>query len=254
MDTLQLIPVPNIPLISPGDDLADVIVKAMAHNGQTPAAGDIVVIAQKIVSKSENRFVKLRDVTPSAQALELAVVTGKDARQIEVVLWDTAEIIRAKPRVLIVEHRCGFICAHGGVDHSNVAPGEEETVLRLPADADASAARIRAGLAELTGQRPPVLIIDTHGRPWRIGATGVVIGLSGMKPVQDLRGKPDMFGVPLAYTDVGIADQLAGAATLVMGQTTNACPVVIARGLAYEADDTARTRDSLRPKSADLFR
>ncbi|MFQ5575700.1 MAG: coenzyme F420-0:L-glutamate ligase [Anaerolineae bacterium] len=251
---LQLIPIPNLPLFAPGDDVGAEIAAAMTRNGQQFYPGDILLIAQKIVSKAEDRFVRLGDVTPSARAKELAAITGKDPRLVEVILWDTAEIIRAGPRVLIVEHRAGFISANAGVDHSNVAPAEADMVLRLPADADASAARVRDRLAGLTGHRPPVLVIDSHGRPWRVGAAGVAIGLAGLKPVQDLRGQPDLFGTPLRHTHENIADQLAAAASLVMGQTTAACPAVIARGLAYTADETARAGDILRPKPADLFR
>ncbi len=254
MNPLHLIPIPNLPLISPGNDLGRLIADAMTQNGQSLRDGDIVLLAQKIISKTEDRFVKLSDVTPSTRAIELAAITNKDPRQVEVILWDTAEIIRARPNVLIVEHKAGFISANAGLDHSNVGPEDEELVLRLPADADASARQIRGRLAELTGLRPPVLIIDSHGRPWRVGTSGVVIGLSGLKPVQDLRGQPDLFGITLQHTDVGIADQLAAAASLVMGQATEACPVVIARGIAYQADESARASDVLRDREMDLFR
>ncbi len=253
-DHLSFIPIQNLPIVSPGDDIAALIVAALNENGQSLLAGDIVIIAQKIVSKAENRFVDLKTVTPSARAMELAAVTQKDPRQIEVILWDTAEIIRAKPGLLIVQHRAGFISANAGLDHSNVAPETDEIVLRLPADSDASARRIRAELSRLTGQNPPVLIADSHGRPWRIGTTGVVIGLAGLKPVQDLRGHPDLFGNRLQHTEVAFADQLAAGASLVMGQSTEACPVVIARGIPYEPDDSARAADVLRAKKNDLFR
>lgn len=251
---LRVIPIPNIPLIKPGDDLGAMIARSIAEADIQLQAGDIVVLAQKIVSKAEDRFVCLRDVTPSARALELAALTHKDPRQVEVILWDTAEVIRAKPNVLIVQHKAGFISANAGLDHSNVAAEADEMVLRLPADADASAARIRAEIVELTGQRPAVLIIDSHGRPWRIGTTGVVIGVAGMKPVQDLRGQPDLFGTALLHTEVGIGDQVAAAASLIIGQTTELCPAVIVRGVAFEADDSARACDVLRDKTMDLFR
>lgn len=254
MDSLHIIPITHIPLINPGDDLGAVLAGALAQSDLSLQPGDIVAVAQKIVSKAEDRFVCLRDVIPSERAVELAAVTQKDPRLVEVILWDTAEVIRAKPGVLIVQHRAGFISANAGVDHSNVAPEQAELVLRLPADADASAWRIRAGLAQRTGQYPPVLIIDSHGRPWRIGTCGVTIGLAGLKPVQDLRGRPDLFGFRLQYTDVGQADQLAAAASLVMGQVAEACPAVIIRGAVWEADDTARTADGLRDKKMDLFR
>ena len=254
MNTLQLLPIPHLPLIAPGDDLGLIIAGTLARNGQALQAGDILVLAQKIVSKAENRFVRLSEVSPSARAMELAAITQKDPREVEVILWDTVEVVRVRPNLLIVEQRNGYICANAGLDHSNVAPDEAGLVLRLPEDPDASAARLRARLAELTGQRPPVLIIDSHGRPWRLGVTGVVIGLAGLKPLMDLRGRPDLFGRKLLHTEVNLADQLAGAASLVMGQAAEACPAVIARGLVYEADDFARARDVLRDQKVDLFR
>jgi len=254
MNTLQLLPIPHLPLIAPGDDLGLIIAGTLARNGQALQAGDILVLAQKIVSKAENRFVRLSEVSPSARAMELAAITQKDPREVEVILWDTVEVVRVRPNLLIVEQRNGYICANAGLDHSNVAPDEAGLVLRLPEDPDASAARLRARLAELTGQRPPVMIIDSHGRPWRLGVTGVVIGLAGLKPLMDLRGRPDLFGRKLLHTEVNLADQLAGAASLVMGQAAEACPAVIARGLVYEADDFARARDVLRDQKVDLFR
>jgi coenzyme F420-0:L-glutamate ligase/coenzyme F420-1:gamma-L-glutamate ligase len=152
-----------------------------------------------------------------------------------------------------VEHKLGFISANAGVDHSNVS-SEEDVLLRLPEDPDASARAIRQRLAELTGARSPVLIIDSHGRPWRLGAVGVTIGLSGLAPVQDLRGAPDLFGKQLQFTDVGIADQIAAAASLLMGQTNESCPVVIVRDLPFTPDERARAADALRLKETDLFR
>jgi coenzyme F420-0:L-glutamate ligase/coenzyme F420-1:gamma-L-glutamate ligase len=221
--------------------------------GLTLTPADIVVVAQKIVSKAEGRFARLADVTPSPRALELAAMTGKPAWQIEVILWDTAEIIRAQKDLLIVEHKLGFISANAGVDHSNVSR-EPDVLLRLPIDPDASARAIRQRLAELTGAAPPVLIIDSHGRAWRWGTVGVTIGLSGLAPVQDLRGVPDLFGEPLRHTDVGFTDQLAGAASLLMGQAAEGCPVVIVRGLPFTLDEQAKAADVLRPKKMDVFR
>jgi len=253
MSSMQLISLPNFPLIQPGDDLAGLIFESMQDIELTLADNDLVIIAQKIVSKAEGRFVRLDEVTPSAQALELSEITGKPAAHVEVILWDTAEIIRVKKDLLIVEHRLGFISANGGVDHSNVGP-EKDVLLRLPTDPDASADAIRGRLAELTGARPPVLIIDSHGRPWRWGTVGVTIGLSGLAPVQDLRGVPDLFNQPLKHTDVGFTDQIAAAASLLMGQAAEGCPVVIGRGLSFTLDENARAADVLRPKELDLFR
>lgn len=251
-NTLQFIPLPNIPLIQPGDDLAQIIIAALQTANLHLTPQDILLIAQKIVSKAENRFVRLAEVTPSTQALELAEITGKAPTHIEVILWDTAEVIRARRDVLIVEHKLGFISANAGIDHSNVSQAEG-VLLRLPADPDASARTIRHHLNELTGVAPPVLIIDSHGRPWRFGTVGVTIGLSGLAPVQDLRGQPDLFGEALQSTEVGLTDQLAAAASLVMGQAAEGCPVVIARGLDFIIDEAARAAAVLRPKKMDLF-
>lgn len=252
-NSLQLIPVSNLPLIQPGDDLAGLIFGSIQQAGLTLTSDDILVVAQKIVSKAENRFVRLAEVTPSAQALELAQITGKPAAHVEVILWDTAEIIRVRQELLIVEHKLGFISANAGIDHSNVS-GEAGVLLRLPADPDASARAIRQHLRELSGAQPPVLIIDSHGRPWRYGTVGVTIGLSGLAPVQDLRGVPDLFDQPLLHTDVGFADQIAAAASLLMGQAAEGCPVVIVRGLPFTLDEQAKAADVLRPKEMDVFR
>lgn len=251
--SLQLFPLLDLPLVQPGDDLGRLIFESLTNLGLTLTDADIVVIAQKIVSKAEGRFVALSGITPSPRAVELAEITGKPAALIEMILWDTAEIIRARKDLLIVEHKLGFISANAGLDHSNVGP-KAGMWLRLPQDPDASARALRQRLAELTGTRPPVLIIDSHGRPWRWGTVGVTIGLSGLAPIQDMRGTPDLFGEPLQHTDVGFTDQIAGAASLLMGQAAEGCPVVIVRGLAFTPDDNARAADVLRPKETDVFR
>jgi coenzyme F420-0:L-glutamate ligase/coenzyme F420-1:gamma-L-glutamate ligase len=248
-----LIPLIDIPLVNPGDDLAAFIAAAADAADLSLGDSDILVVAQKIVSKAENRFVRLRDVTPSPEATALAEVTGKDPRLVEVILWDTAEVVRACQNVLIVEHRLGFICANAGVDHSNVSP-ETDVVLRLPADPDESARQLRASLRELTGVAPAVIINDSHGRPWREGTAGVAIGLAGLTPTQDLRGHPDLFGYKLQHTTVGFADQIAAAATLVMGQADEGWPVVLVRGLAYQPGEDVSARQILRPRETDLFR
>lgn len=252
-DTMQLIPLPGLPLVRPGDDLAELIVAASQKIGLALSDTDIVVVAQKIVSKAEGRFVRLSEVTPSPQALALAETTGKPAEQVEVILWDTAEIVRAQKDLLIVQHKLGFVSANAGIDHSNVSE-EPGMLLRLPADPDASARAIRRRLAELTGAAPPTLIIDSHGRAWRFGTVGVAIGVSGLAPVQDLRGVPDLFGEPLRHTDVGFTDQIAAAASLLMGQAAEGCPVVIVRGLPFTLDEQAQAASVLRPKKMDVFR
>jgi coenzyme F420-0:L-glutamate ligase/coenzyme F420-1:gamma-L-glutamate ligase len=250
---MQLIPLYNIPLIKPGADLAWLIFKASQKVGLSLTSHDIVVVTQKVISKIEERFVHLAEVTPSTQAYELAERTAKPPALVEVILWDTIRIVRAQPGLLIVETRQGFICANAGVDSSNVT-GTDDVVLRLPADPDFSARHLRWCLSELTGAYSPILIIDSQGRPWRKGIVGQVIGLSGLAPIQDLRGTPDLFGRPLRYTEVGLADQIAAAATLVMGQAAEGCPVVIVRGLRFALDEQAKGSDALRPPNQDLFR
>jgi coenzyme F420-0:L-glutamate ligase/coenzyme F420-1:gamma-L-glutamate ligase len=253
MTELSFIPLTGIPLVKPGDDLGALAAKAASAAGLSLQDNDILVVAQKVVSKVENRFVRLRDVTPSPRAVELGKLTGKDARLVEVILWDTAEVIRARQNVLIVAHRLGFICANAGVDHSNVGI-EDDLVLRLPAEPDESARRLRIRLRELTGAAPAIIINDSHGRPWREGTEGVAIGLAGLVPVQDLRGHPDLFGYKLQITTVGFADQVAAGASLVMGQADEGLPVVLVRGLAYQPDEEASAHQILRPPETDLFR
>jgi coenzyme F420-0:L-glutamate ligase/coenzyme F420-1:gamma-L-glutamate ligase len=253
MTDINFIPLTGIPLVKPGNDLGVLVTSAAQGAGLSIHESDILVVAQKIVSKAEDRFVHLGDVTPSPRAVELAEATGKDPRLVEVILWDTAEVIRAVPHVLIVAHQLGFICANAGVDHSNVG-AESEMVLRLPAAPDQSARRLRARLRELTSAAPAVIINDSHGRPWREGTSGVVIGLAGLAPVQDLRGHPDLFGHDLQHTTVGFADQVAAGASLVMGQADEGLPVVLVRGLAYQPGEAVSARQMLRQRETDLFR
>ncbi len=253
-ETMSLIPLPGLPLVQPGDNLAKLIVRSLADAGLLLDDEHILVVTQKIVSKAENRFVDLKTVQPSPRAVELAKQTQKDPRRVQVILWDTAEVVRARPSVLIVQHRLGFISANAGVDRSNVAEPGRDVVLRLPANPDESARRLRASLRELTGAAPALLIADSHGRPWREGTVGVAIGLAGLAPVQDLRGQPDLFGYQLQYTTVGFADQIVAAASLVMGQANEGRPVVLVRGLAYARDEDASAGQILRLREMDLFR
>lgn len=247
--------VPNIPLIRPGDDLPAIILERMEAAGLRLEDGDILVIAQKIVSKAEGRLIRLDTVTPSARACEIAEQIGKDPRLVEVILWDTHAISRMRKGLLIVEHKLGFISANAGVDRSNVAPDEERAwVTQLPIDPDASARAIRLRLMATTGKEVAVIINDTHGRPWRVGAVGVAIGVAGMAPVQDLRGHPDLFGHTLETSQVGLADQIAAAASLVMGQADEGRPVALVRGLPYTVRDDASARELLRSREHDLYR
>ena len=217
LDYIQIFPIPGIPLVQPGDDLATLIVEAAQAAGLSLICGDILVVAQKIVSKAEGRLVRLVDVTPGAEAHRLAQATGKDARVVQAILDDSTAVIRAREGVLIVEQSSGWICAHAGVDHSNVAPEEEETVALLPADADASAAEIGSRIQTQTGATVAVLINDSHGRPWRMGTVGVCIGCAGLPTLWDQRGLTDLYGYELRASEECIADELCAAASLVMG-------------------------------------
>lgn len=254
--SLTLTPLPNIPLIQPGDNLGEILFNAAQKTGLTWQDGDILVVAQKIVSKAEGRLVNLQTVTPSKAALDLAAATDKDPRLAELILQESRAILRTRPGTVIVEHRLGFICANAGIDHSNVR-GEggqaEDWVLLLPCDPDASAASLRAYLENASGMHLGVLIIDSHGRAWRLGTVGVSIGISGFPGLVDLRGEPDLFGFHLRITQVGAADELAAAASLMMGQAAEGTPAVHVRGFPYPLRDGS-LKELLRPPESDLFR
>lgn len=252
MEPVVLFPLEGLPLIRPGDDLVALLGEALARIGG-PRPGDILVVAQKIVSKAEGRFVRLADVVPSPRAVELAQITGKDPRLVEVILWDTAEVLRARPGLIIVEHRLGFVCANAGVDRSNVAPEGEEVVLRLPADPDASARRLREGLAQRFGVDLGVVIADSHGRAHRKGVIGVAIGVSGLPALEDWRGRQDLFGYTLQHTEVALGDLLASAATLLLGQAAEGVPAVLIRGVPFTPREGS-ARELIRERIHDLFR
>jgi coenzyme F420-0:L-glutamate ligase/coenzyme F420-1:gamma-L-glutamate ligase len=213
---------------------------------------DVLALAQKIVSKAEGRLVHLPDVLLSPHAQELAGQTGKDPRLVEVILGESAEVLRVRPGLLVVEHRLGFVCANAGVDQSNVA-GSDDWALLLPADPDASARRIRDAIRAATGADVAVIVSDSHGRAWRFGTVGVAIGVAGLHPLSDLRGQPDLAGRPLQITEVGTADELAAAAGLLMGQAGEGTPAVLVRGAAFTAGE-GRLEEILRPRAGDLFR
>ncbi len=249
---VELLAVPGIPMVKPGDDLAALV--AAGLKGQPPRAGDVLVLAQKIVSKAEGRIVDLKTVTPSARAVELAAEVQKDPRLVELILSESVRVVRNRPNVLIVEHKLGFVMANAGIDQSNVAPQDGvERALLLPKDPDGSAAKLRARLKELCGIELAVMIIDSFGRPWRRGTTGVAIGASGLPAMLDLRGSPDLFGRTLQVTVSAFADEIAAAASLVMGQADEAQPAVLVRGLAWKAPATAAA-ELVRPATEDLFR
>lgn len=253
---MTLFAVAGLPLIRPGDDLAALIVTQMTAQGETLEPGDIVLVAQKVVSKAEGRLVRLDQVEPSATAVEVAEQTGKDPRVTQVVLDDSNAVIRARRGLLVVEQQSGWVCANAGVDRSNVAPhAEGEWLSLLPEDADASAEALRARLAELTGVAPAVLITDSHGRAWRIGTVGVCIGCAGIAPLWDQRGDTDLFGYELAVSEECIADELAAAAALLMGQGGEGRPVVVVRGYVPPAHLVpAPARAIQRPAHMDAFR
>jgi len=251
---LILTALPGIPEIVRGAELAQLLAAAILRAGKTLESGDVVVIAQKIVSKAEGRQVRLAEVTPSPRALELARTVDKDPRLVELMLGESREVLRAKPGVLIVEHRLGFVMASAGIDQSNVPCRDgEEVALLLPADPDESARRIQQGLRDGCGIAVGVLIIDSFGRAWRNGVTGVAIGVAGVPALVDLRGRPDRDGRPLRVTQVAAADELAAAASLLMGQSDEGCPAVLARGFPYAARPSSAA-ELKRPRAEDLFR
>lgn len=255
MNAMQLFAVPDLPAVQPGDDIAALIVDKLAAAGAALQPGDILVIAQKIVSKAEGRLVRLADVQPGEQARSLADVVGKEPAVIQVVLDDSNEILRVRRGLLVVEQRSGWVCANAGVDRSNVeADGESETLALLPADADASAAALRARLAELTGVAPAVIINDSHGRAWRIGTVGVAIGCAGLPPIWNQRGLHDLFGYELVSSEECIADELAAAASLIMGQSNEGRPVVVIRGYTPPDLPPAPAQTIQRPAEMDTFR
>ncbi len=263
--SLILTPLIGIPFIRRDDNLADIILKALGENNISLQDNDILVCAQKIVSKAEGRAVNLSTVMPSQRARELAKRTEKDPRLVELILQESTDVLRTRVGVIIVEHKLGFICANAGIDHSNVNPslfqgeaaegvGErEEYVLLLPENPDQSAQNLRTQIEEQTGKQIGILIIDSHGRAWRNGTVGVAIGIAGLPGLEDLRGKPDLFGHKLQVTQVGAADELAAAASLVMGQAAEGTPVVHVRGFPYPLRESS-LNELIRPKEQDLFR
>lgn len=252
--SVTLTAVPAYPQVSPGDDLAQQLLVTLEQAGISLTGGDLVAIAHKIVSKAEGRLVDLRNVTPSAHALEVARQTDKDPRLVELILRESTAISRMRPGLLIVRHRLGFTSANAGIDRSNV-PQEEgtECVLLLPEDPDASAARIRQRLVQHFGVPVGVLIVDSHGRPFRLGTVGIAIGVAGLPALWDRRGEPDLFGYRLQHTEVGTADEIAAAASMLMGQAGESTPVVLIRGLRLPAQD-GKAADLVRPESLDVYR
>jgi coenzyme F420-0:L-glutamate ligase/coenzyme F420-1:gamma-L-glutamate ligase len=252
--SLQIRALPNIPMVRPGDDLGALIVVALERAGIAPHAGDVLVIAQKIVSKAEGRFVDLATVIPSPRAVALATEVQKDPRVVEVILSESTRVVRSRPGVLIMEHRLGFVMANAGVDQSNVGPQDGvQRLLLLPRDPDASAATLREQLSARIGVPLAIVINDSFGRAWRHGTAGVAIGAAGLPTLVDLRGQQDLFGRVLEVSMIGYADEIAAAASLVMGQAAEAQPIVLVRGLAWTAP-AANAAALIRPAKEDMFR
>jgi coenzyme F420-0:L-glutamate ligase / coenzyme F420-1:gamma-L-glutamate ligase len=245
---------PGIPLVEPGDDLAAILAKALIESEVGLHDRDVLVVAQKIVSKAEGRYVRLDDVKPSERAVEIARRTGKDERRVEVILSESDEIVKLGPQLVIAAHKLGFVMANAGIDESNVSQEDgAERVLLLPRDPDGSAAELKRKLDAMFGVSAAVIINDSFGRPWRNGVVGVALGAAGLPSLIDKRGQPDLFGRELRVTEIAVADELASAASLMMGQTAEALPAVLARGLRFEAP--ARPAAALvRERERDLFR
>ena len=250
-NALQLFALGGLPLIEPGDDLASLLVGAASQVADGMRDADVLVVAQKIVSKAENRYVDLDTVTPSPVALELAPVADKDPRLVEVILRESRQVLRHRPGALIVEHRLGYVHANAGVDRSNIASTSK--VLLLPEDPDRSAAQLREGVRVATGRKVHIIINDSAGRPWRNGIIGFAIGCAGFRPVVNRIGAPDLFGRKLEITEVAVADELAAAASFVMGQADEGIPAVLIRGAQLEASEEGM-RTLLRDPAQDLFR
>jgi len=244
----------GIKLVGPGDDLGAIAVAALRENGLIPKDGDVLVVAQKIVSKAEGRYVDISTVRPSERAIALAAEVDKDPRFVEVVLSESKRVVRHRPGLLIVEHRLGFVMANAGIDHSNVAPQDDgERVLLLPADPDGSAQALRQHLLEVFGVGIGIIVSDSFGRPWRKGTVGVALGVAGLPAFVDLRGHPDLFGRELLVTETGFGDEIAAAAGLLMGQADEAVPMVLVRGLTWSAPALPAAA-LVRSAENDLFR
>jgi coenzyme F420-0:L-glutamate ligase/coenzyme F420-1:gamma-L-glutamate ligase len=251
---LQLLALPGFPRVEPGDDLAELIVAALDRAGEKLQPGDLLVVAQKIVSKAENRYVHLNTVVPGERALQLAPEVDKDPRLVELVLQESVAVLRTRRGAIIVEHRNGYVHANAGIDQSNIASDPDNPrVLLLPEDPDASARTLREELRTRTGVAPAVIINDSAGRAWRTGVVGFALGTAGFEPLENRIGEPDLFGRALEITEVAVADELAAAASLLMGQAAEGAPVVLVRGAQLRASEQG-SGALIRPREQDLFR
>ena len=246
--------VPNVPLIEPGDDLAALVADALRASDLGLVDGDILVVTQKVVSKAEGRYVERDTITPSPRAIEIARATGKDAKSVEAILSESTDIIRTAPNLVIAVHRLGFVMANAGIDESNITYGDGAgRLLLLPREPDASAAQLKQRLDHAFGVSIGIVISDSFGRPWRNGVVGVALGAAGVPALVDRVGTPDLFGRKLKVTHIAIADELASAASLIMGQAAESIPVVLVRGFRLDAPDILASA-LIRDKESDLFR
>ncbi len=250
MSQLVLTTLPNIPLVGAGADLVAIIRHGLDKAAIVLQNEDVLVLASKIVSKAEGRMVHLASVEVSDRAKELAQITGKDARELELMLRESTEVVRTRPGLIITRHKLGFVSANAGLDHSNV--GGDDCVLLLPENPDASAQRIRDGLQATVGANVGLIIADSHGRPHRMGTVGVAIGAAGLPALEDWRGRQDLFGYVLQHTEIGLVDMVASAATLLLGQAREGTPIVHVRGVLHSVGEGA-ARDLIRPQELDLF-
>jgi len=251
---LELVALPGLPLVEPGDDLPALILAALDRAGIRLAPGDVLVVAQKIVSKAEGRYADLASVTPSDEARRLAAETEKDPRLVELILGESRRVLRHRPGLVIVEHKLGFVMANAGIDASNIPGGAEgERVLLLPQDPDASCRRLRRALQAATGVAPAIVMNDSTGRAWRNGTVGIALGVVGLEALVDLRGRPDLFGRPLRVSLVGLGDQLAAAGSLVQGEADEGTPVALVRGFDADAGNGG-VAALIRSPEDDLFR
>lgn len=252
MAQLILTTLPNIPLVRQGDNVGQLILNGV-HEAQIDwQENDVIVIASKIISKSEGRIARLKDVKVSERASKLAAETDKDAREVELMLQESSDIVRARRGLIVTRHRLGFVSANAGIDHSNVQEGAEEFVLLLPLEPDASAETIRKQILQETGKHVAIVIADSHGRPHRLGTIGIAIGSAGLPALEDWRGRQDLFGYELKYTDIGLSDMLASAATLLFGQAREGTPLVHVRGARWLGKN-GKAADLVRPHEMDLF-
>lgn len=254
-DKLEISVLPNFPLVEPGDDLVPMIQASLAEAGLELESGDCLVLAQKVISKSENRYAYFKDVTPGPEAIELSEKVKKDPCLVQLILDESKEVVKHRPGAVIVEHRLGYVHANAGIDQSNIAiDPDNHRVLLLPVDPDKSAQALRQALQKATGiDHLNIVISDSAGRAWRNGIMGFAIATAGFEPVVDEIGKKDLFGRALEVTQIAVADELAAAASLLMGQADNAAPVILIRGAKLQPSDKG-SKGLIRAKEQDLFR